>query len=121
MNSRKDIGAMGASGSSRGGAGGPAGSSYRRGGKRAGGETRSNGFFYPSMSKPLVSFQQFSSLQTRQSDLYIIKKEYKQYMSAHYEKHASAFWKEHEKEPWFMESYNPMTQYEIKKEAQQLI
>ena len=30
-------------------------------------------------------------------------------MSAHYEKHASAFWKEHEKEPWFMENYNPMT------------
>ena len=29
------------------------------------------------MSKPLVSFQQFSSLQTRQSDLYVIKKEYK--------------------------------------------
>ena len=42
-------------------------------------------------------------------------------MSAHYEKHASAFWKEHEKESWFMESYNPMTIYEIKKEAQQLI
>ena len=32
-------------------------------------------------------------------------------MTSHYDKHASAFWKEHEKEPWFMENYNPMTIY----------
>lgn len=114
MNSRKDIGAMG-TGSERGGRGG---STYRgRGGKRDGGEYRPNGFFYPSMSKPLVSFQQFSSLQTRQSDLYSIKNQYKSYMGQHKDKHASAFWKDHEKEPWFMESYNPMTMYQIKSEA----
>ena len=114
MNSRKDIGAMGA-GNGRGGSGG---STYRRGGgKRDGGEFKQNGFFYPSMSKPLVSFQQFSSLQTRQSDLYSIKNQYKLYVVAHKEKHASAFWKEHEKEPWFMESYNPLTIYQIKSEA----
>ena len=63
------------------------------------------------MSKPLVSLQQFSSLQTRQSDLFGIKGQYKIYVSQHKANHASAFWKEHEKEPWFMEQYNPMTCY----------
>ena len=70
MNSRKDIGSMGGGSATGGpgagssGRGGPqqSGSAYRRGGKRAGLEQKSNGFYYPPMSKPLVSFQQFSSI-----------------------------------------------------------
>lgn len=73
-----------------------------------------NGFFFPSMSKPLVSLQQFSSMQNRQCDPYNIRQQYKNYQEEHKQNHASAFWKEHEKEPWFMETYNPMTVYQAK-------
>ena len=70
------------------------------------------------MSKPLISLQQFSSIQTRQCDHFTIKYEYyENYKKKHYSKHAKAFWTEHENEPWFMESYNPMTIYQLKNEA----
>jgi len=58
-----------------------------------------------------VSLQQFSSMQNRSSDPYDIRRQYKIYCEDHRRDHASAFWKEHEKEPWFMETYNPMTVY----------
>ena len=66
------------------------------------------------MSRPLVSLQQFSSMQNRQTDPYAIKGQYKNYCQQHRAQHASAFMKEHEKEPWFMEQYNPMTVYQAK-------
>ena len=50
----------GANMSSSGNTRGPGGSNYRRGGaggKRDGGDYNQKGFFIPSMSKPLVSFQ----------------------------------------------------------------
>jgi len=68
------------------------------------------------MSKPLVSLQQFSSMQNRQSDPFAIKSQYKQYCQQHKEKRVRAFWQEHEKEPWFIEKYNPMTIYQAKME-----
>ena len=61
------------------------------------------------MSKPLVSFQQFSSMQTRQPDIKTLSYSYNQYKKEHKEEHPKAFMKEHEKEPWFMERYNPMS------------
>lgn len=86
--------------------------------KRTDGYTR-NGFFIPSMSKPIVSFQQFSALQTRH-DVKSLKYQYGQYKKEHREEHPKAFWREHEKEPWFMEKYNPLTIYQIKQESIEL-
>ena len=104
-----------------GGGGGPRGPNEKGGyrgrgsNKREGGEYTPKGFFFPSMSKPLVNFQQFSSLQGgRQCDLNTLKKQYKEYCGVHRDRHDKAFWTEHEKEPWFMEQYNPMTVYQIK-------
>ena len=74
----------------------------------------------PSMSRPLVSFQQFSSMQTRQADVKSLKYQYTKYKKEHREEHAKAFWREHEKEPWFMEKYHPLTLYQIKQEAFEL-
>ena len=115
-------------GAGRGGPGGQrdsmGGRDQRRPGgnpKREGGEYNKNGYFYPNMAKTLVSFQQFSSLQTRQSQVFHIKEEYKRYAGKHKSKHAKAFWTEHEKEPWFMEKYNPMTIYQSKQEQMELV
>ena len=72
------------------------------------------------MSRALVSFQQFSSMQTRQVDLKSLSWAYNQYKKDHKDEHPKAFWKEHEKEPWFMERYNPMTVYHIKLEQKEL-
>ena len=72
------------------------------------------------MSRPLVSQQQFSSMQTRQTDFKNLKYYYTKYKKEHREEHPRAFWKEHEKEPWFMEKYNPMTIYQFKQECMEL-
>lgn len=92
---------------------------YRKS-KRLDGNVR-NGFVFPPMSKPLVSFQQFSSMQTRQADMKNLRYQYGQYKKEHINDHPKAFWREHEKEPWFMEKYNPMTIYQTKQENQELV
>ena len=53
-------------------------------------------------------------MQTRQADLKQLSFAYNQYKKEHRDEHPKAFMKEHEKEPWFMERYNPMTVHQIK-------
>lgn len=69
------------------------------------------------MARPLMSFQQFSSMQTRQVDVKSLKYHYTNYKKDHRDEHPKAFWREHEKEPWFMEKYHPQTIYEVKLES----
>jgi hypothetical protein len=59
-------------------------------------------------------------MQTRQADMKSLKYQYQQYKKEHREEHPKAFWREHEKEPWFMERYNPLTIYQIKQETAEL-
>ena len=74
------------------------------------------------MSKPLLSMPQFSQLQhNRNGDPSRFRKEYKNYQEKHNMHHAEAFCKEHEREPWFMEQYNPMSVYMTKMDHQDLV
>ena len=50
-----------------------------------------------------------------------INEEYQNYQHEHYEEHPGAFCREHEKEPWFMEQYNPMTVFMAKMDHVDLV
>lgn len=65
----------------------------------------------PSLSLPLVSYQQFAQLQTRH--IRDLAGQYEQYKLDHEDKHFRQFLYEHEREEWFKEKYFPVVKYQL--------
>lgn len=66
------------------------------------------------MSRAVVTFQQFCSHQTKQTDFKVLQYHYNEYRKDHRELHIKAFMAEHDRDGWFLEKYDPMTIFEIK-------
>jgi hypothetical protein len=77
-------------------------------------------FVIPPLSKPLVTFQQFCSSQSRQTDFKAMSYQYNEYRKEHRESHLKAFMAEHERDGWFQEKYDPVTIFETRMEQRAL-
>ena len=60
-------------------------------------------------------------MQTRGADVKTLSWTYSTYKKEHKDEHPKAFLKEHEKEPWFIERYNPLEVFKIRKETKELV